>query len=486
MTNLKNILLWSWIALISLLFIWLRLYRIETSLLLRNNLGKDLFVLQTWQNSHQLPLLGPNSNLIPFSQSAWYYYILYPAYYLSEGSPFSTIYGGVIFCLLIWMVSFILAKSQKKLIFPLSLFWLMITFHPLFIQQSRYLSNNSFVLPLLILATISFLNLQKSFTLINKTVFGISLSLAIGMSFTAIIPALSFLILGILIFRKKFIGLMSFFLIGLLFTFLPNLINLITKTFPITVNEYGVVPTGMHFQAINNSKIILETILLNIEIKLMVLITIVVLLLLSIKLSSKKSKSKLIKLKLVQILILLITNFIILILLPISIKQYFIYGSITFFIFAVSLMEKNLAIIGSGLLLIFWIRPQQINSYFVTAPNTVTQLESCIKNICKEYPNPIFVTVQSSQPSHTDPSFEFMMIRQGCQVKQIAVDSNASDRMVVFADQVKYAHHQTRFKELDLFGESLLNKKYECPGNLSAYVIEKNKDRIEIPQNNDL
>lgn len=465
-----------WILGIGLLFVGIRLYRIETSLFLRNDIGRDLFTLQAWHSTHKPPLLGPQTNLLPFNQSAWYFYILYPVYLLSGESPFATIYAGLVVYVSILVLSFVLIRKQKEILLPLSLFWLVVTIHPIVIQQNRYIWNPSFVLPFITLAVISFWNLQKSFSVFHKSIFGLSLGFAVGVSLSAIPSLIAFLFTSVFVFRKKAISLIPYLIGGLAFVFLPTLIHEIRHEFQLTQAILSShFQTQTHFLPIENAQTILRMMLAGLNLaKGTILIIVAISVLLSIKPFSTKLTKELGQQKLFQLVLLFLSTFLVLSCVPFALEQYYVWGAVTFFIFIICFTKVKLAVISILLLSLFWLSPTTVQPYFTKAPNTVGQLESCIKTICQQYPEPLFVSVQASfHKYHRDQSFEFFMNQQGCQLAQISMDATAADKMVVFADQDTYVHHQTQYHELTLFGDSSLVEKFECQGNVQAYILGK-------------
>jgi len=73
---IKKVLFWILISLLAILFVILRLYNINNSLFFINDTGRDMAVLQSWQNTGKIPLLGPQTSALPINQSAIYFYLL--------------------------------------------------------------------------------------------------------------------------------------------------------------------------------------------------------------------------------------------------------------------------------------------------------------------------------------------------------------------------------------------------------------------------
>ena len=76
---------------LTLLFLWTRFYKIETSFNFISDIGRDFLALWQWKQTGKPPLLGPQTSALPFNQSAIYYYFLMPFYLISGQSIFSTL-----------------------------------------------------------------------------------------------------------------------------------------------------------------------------------------------------------------------------------------------------------------------------------------------------------------------------------------------------------------------------------------------------------
>jgi len=78
------------------LFVFLRVFAITQNLHLFGDLGRDLFVLQKWSNNLlKPPLLGPQTSVVSFNQSAIYFYYLFPFFLLMSHSVYSTLVASI-------------------------------------------------------------------------------------------------------------------------------------------------------------------------------------------------------------------------------------------------------------------------------------------------------------------------------------------------------------------------------------------------------
>lgn len=74
---LKNKRAWFVLIFILIVFIFLRVHRIEETLNFQNDIGRDYLVLLEWYQSGKPPLLGPQNSAVPFNQSAFYFYLFF-------------------------------------------------------------------------------------------------------------------------------------------------------------------------------------------------------------------------------------------------------------------------------------------------------------------------------------------------------------------------------------------------------------------------
>jgi len=134
-----------WVILIVsvVLFVFLRLYKIKSSFLFFNDPGRDLLALYRWQETSKPPLLGPRTSVLPFNQSALYFYLLYPLFLLTNHSLFSTIYTVIIFYLIFLLAGIFFLKKRSRLLEILVIVWFLIAIHPQFILQHRHVWNPS-------------------------------------------------------------------------------------------------------------------------------------------------------------------------------------------------------------------------------------------------------------------------------------------------------------------------------------------------------
>lgn len=134
---------------IAVLFVFLRLYALDQSLLFFGDLARDFHVLQSWSQSGRPPLLGPQTSALSFNQSALYFYLLYPFYWLLDGAVISTAVASVTYHLIVFLGGWWFLRFRLKKYPDLERWWLIAWFlmaiHPQFVAQQRMVWNPSFV-----------------------------------------------------------------------------------------------------------------------------------------------------------------------------------------------------------------------------------------------------------------------------------------------------------------------------------------------------
>ncbi len=195
------------------LFLFLRFYKITTSLFFINDMGRDLLVLQEWQEKGKPPLLGPQTSALPINQSPIYFYSLYPFFLLTNGSPYTALFANAFLYLSFFLVTYYLFSKKFGFLTLFSIFFL-ISIHPQLIIQNRFIWNPSFVTPFIITGLLAFLS-KKNYLV------GLALAIATSLSYS-VAPLTIAVLLAYLIYAKKDIfKLLISFGIGLFFLNLP-------------------------------------------------------------------------------------------------------------------------------------------------------------------------------------------------------------------------------------------------------------------------
>jgi len=457
-------------------FVFLRLYKIETSLLFFNDIGRDFLVMINWQETGKPPLLGPQTSALPYNQSAVYFYLLYPLFLLTDHSPFATIYTVVIFYLVLFLFGLYYLRKDSLLKNSFILSFLLITIHPQFIIQNRFVWNPSFIGPLILLAFAGFSKLKKKFSYNSLIVFALSISLAVSLNYSIAPLFIAFMLLTFPYFYKKskFILIWPVSGLSILFWNLPTLFFEIRHNFILTsllfngekLEQKAITLTSK----INDTLIFALPGLNNSQSRIFVgLILFLSLISLFFKLKEKKHHNLLLALLLLVITVLI--TFIV----PISMQAHYIFAILTMSIILISLVNLPFYLLLLIILGAVYLRPAQLNRYFSPAYRSVAETISCAELICDKETEPIFISVQSDiHPYHNGMEFKYSFKDAGCKVKELDTQINEATQMAVVVDHSEYTHGSTDYNELTQFGVSNEVKRYQCSSNLEVIMLDKN------------
>lgn len=464
-----------------ILFLFLRFYKISSSLLFFNDIGRDFLVLWNWQSSHKPPLLGPQTSAIPFNQSAIYFYLLYPFYLITRGSAYATLIAAAVFYISSFILALYFLRKHQLWRNSLLLVFFLISIHPQYVIQNRFVWNPSFVSPPLLISFYAFLALREKYLkkhYLDKTlswVFTFALALALGFSYSVFPAFLAFLIIALIVFKKNFWSLSFKTAVSLFLVNLPTIVFELRHNFLLTnmlfTREKMPQPANYllaKIEALNRYVFNLPNLYYLIFFILIVLLFVYFL---------KKQKKFTFEL-LFSLSMFLLTLFITLIS-PIAVQAHYIFA-ITVFLFLLlsfSLLNNRLMLFIFLFLSIFCLKPAQLKSYFAPAYRSVRDSIDCAAKFCQKYQEPLFVAVQSNHhPYHNAMEWQYLLLSNDCQLKDLTTESNEAEYMAVVLDDGQYEHNQTAFNELTIFGPSEELESFTCQEKLEIIVLKKIKN----------
>lgn len=471
--QMKNHYLLSLIA-ICILFIFLRLFQLNQSLLFFNDIGRDYWVLFNWQQSWKPPLLGPQTSALPYNQSAVYFYLLMPMFLLTGQSPYSSVLTLIIFYLLGIGLIYKLTKNNKQLQLPTATSLLIISLHPQVIIQNRFVWNPSFLPILILISLVSWLLLLKKWKLKYLLIVTFSISLATSLNYSAGPALVAFIISSALLFRSKiktlwFTGMM---VVSVIFWNIPTLVfelrhHFLLTNLLITGEKLSQTATSWYEKTLDLISLSLMSIPLEVQIFVGAFLVICIGI-------HCFSKYKLFSSSFQPIALLLVITVLITLAIPISIQAHYIFAFLTITIFLISSLKKKLIIPLACLLIVYWIRPTQLNIYFSPAYRSFSKSLQCAQKICDGLTVPVFLSVQSDiHPYHNGMEWKYLLARSGCVIKELDTQVNQANTMVVIIDHSNYEHGKTTYNELTQFGESKLIGETFCSDNLRSVIIQR-------------
>ncbi len=453
------------------LFIFLRWYRLDQSLFFQNDIGRDFLVLYDWQQSGKPPQLGPQTSIISFNQSAFYYYLLFPLFVIFHHAVFVNTLTLMVVSISLFLAGLYLLRDNKHLQISFVLVSLLLTLQPEIVLENRYVWNPSFMPIFLVASFFLFLALQKNFSKKNLAVFSLSCALAVGMSIVAIPAVIAFILLALILFRQKLqrVGQIVVGVVTAHFVvFLPFLIFEIRHHFQITSRILSQQETFGQGTNVLQKVAQLQTILLQglpwqTEV-LLVIIGICMYILIRHATLNYSAQA---------VFLFLVTTAIVL-LLPAQLVTHHFLASLTLFLLVIATLPLTLSLPIIFVVSFFWLQPPILQSHFQTTERTFAQLNTCFADFCALHQEPLFVSDQSDYHNfHSAPEFRYLMKDHACVVKDIETEPTAAQSMAIVVDHGSYTQGQTSYNELTLFGPSMEKSISTCSATFRIHVIQK-------------
>lgn len=381
-------------------------------------MGRDMLVLQAWKNTGKPPLLGPQTSVLPFNQSAIYFYLLYPGFLISQGNPMSSLYTLAIVYIAAFIVGLYLLKDNSKFYKILLISFFLISIHPQYISQSRFVWNPSFVTPFVLATGISFYLLNKKFSWPKMWIFAANIAIAISLSYS-VAPLLIAIFIYWLLFNRKYFT--SFF-IALFVSFfvlnLPTIFFEVRHNFFLTnllFNKQSPTQAGISLPEKINSLSQFVFMLPIQKLNIALLIGFIILCIYLILKNIKKAVSFQFIAAFLFLLLIMLT-----LVTPVTVQPHYIFV----FTALLFLIIGSLSNIFSGLILIlfsfFYLKSSVLSIYFKEVPRTYTEMTKCFQNYCDVHHEPTFVSVESSYlPFHNGPEHRYLLRNSGCNIKDV-------------------------------------------------------------------
>ncbi len=475
--------------LISLLFIFLRVYKIDQSFYLFGDVGRDLFVLQDWsENLLKPPLLGPQTSAISFNQSAIYFYYLFPFFVLLKHSVYSTLVATIFLYLVVFGWLFYWYRKNSIYQWRLLALFFLVAIHPQFVLQQRLVWNPSLIAPFLILSFWGWFEYQLKPKKIWLLVMMFSLATAASLNYSILPTVLAF----ILVFSWQQRISLKLFLTTLLYgIFSAIVLNLPTLAFEIRHNflltrSFSNQEVLQQDHSLVNKFLMLTTNVIwpkyfnNLSIWLFIFI---VLFLVVIFLKNKNYfKSNQIQTNsFIFSFLVFICSVVLLLVTPLTMHEHYMFGVLSFLLIALATLPKKYLWLTLFISSWFYLQPNYFLRYQSQAPHSAEEKISCLQNFCNQRINQgfakqnIFVNTQSASHNHQALEYVFLLKEFGCR----AIDTqqfNATPvaEMLVVADRATFENGKTSYYELSQFGEATEVSILDCKENLKLHYLTKN------------
>lgn len=459
------------IVLIAGIFTFLRFYNLDQSFLFQNDMGRDMKVLQEWHDTGRPPLLGPQTSVMAFNQSAVYFYLLYPGFLISSGHPISSVYTLGTFYLLFLLGGYYFLHHNKKIFNIFLISFLLLSIHPQYIIQGRFVWNPSFITPLIITSIISYYLLLQNYSLKKLIVFSFSIALAVSISYSATPILIAIFIHWLSLHRQHFTKYFSALSISFLVINLPTIAFELRHKFLLTQsmftkNTVEKSSLSLHSRFTEFSRFTFPADNLSISLYLAIF-TLLVCLFLVIK-YRHKSNSFIFLIASLYLLITLITFTI-----PFPIHSHYIFGFTSLFFLLIGTLPQITSTLVIVVFSLFYLAPPKIEKYFTPAPRTYQQMMDCYSLYCDQFKEPTFVSLQSGLlPFHNGPEHRYLLRKAGCQTKEIEKESGSAKYMTVVVESSNF-DSKVKYYELDLFGKNKEIFRLSCQPNFSVVTLEK-------------
>ncbi|NMB57356.1 hypothetical protein GYA19_05490 [Candidatus Beckwithbacteria bacterium] len=455
-------------------YFFLRFYKIQTSLLFFNDIGRDFLVLYDWEKSLKPPLLGPQTSALPFNQSAAYFYFLMPFYLLTNHSLFATLYANAFFYTVLFLLGVYFLRKKPILQTSLLITFFLLTIHPQQITQSRFVWNPSFVSGFILVSFYFWQILKKNFNNLYLICFTLSLAFAISFNYSAVPTLVAFMLYAIFIFKKKVLKIYLFTFLNLI------LVNSPTIFFELR-HQFLLTKMLLYQEKIKQQGLDLFTKLTNLQnftfphFSPLLFVCFCLLIILFIYLSFKKFQNKERNIYLQDSLVLTLLTFFITMIAPIGVQNHYIFGILPLLFLVISFLEIRSSLFISLVLASVFLQPANLKDYFQPATRTAEEIVSCSEMFCSQEKEPMFVSGQSGLRDflHNAMEFKYLFKESGCTIKDLDTQITEAQKMVVVADNATYEHNKTSFNELTQFGKSEEIKIYTCKGGIKLHILQR-------------
>lgn len=457
-----------WVVLLLIAFLFLRLYQLDKTLYFFGDMGRDFVELQKIVMDKDIPLLGPQTSAFAFNQSPMYYYLLLPLYVLTGHSLYSAVWTSLLVHVFIFGSGVWYLQKDRRLLWVWLVAWTLVTFHPEFVVQQRFIWNPSFVGATLLVGVVGMLKYIDKEKRLDLWLFAGGIATAVALNYAVMpVAATIFLAFFVLIknLRKSLMALGATIASGIVL-YLPTLAFEVRHSFFLT----KLLFTGEKLQQAGGGAFSELPKLLNLTFGSMWL-WLAVLLLLEVVINLWKVRTN--KKYAVTALLgaTLILAFAAMTATGIQMHSHYVFGvAVLLFVF-VGLLPTRASLVVTVILLFAWLQPTWVNRYFAPARRSVEATVACGQQICAQLHEPTFVTLHSASHDHRALEFRYLLRENGCDVKDLDTQRNQASALVVVADDATFEFGKTAFNELTQFGASTESAQIDCSQNLRAHIL---------------
>lgn len=439
-------------------------------------MGRDYLTLLNWKESGKPPLLGPQTSVLSYNQSAWYFYILYPLFLLTNMSGLSstltaTIFGILIFSYLAWKT-----RNDTTLFSVVSISFLLLSIQPQVVLQNRFIWNPSFLPFFLLVSLLALVQLTKKFTREWAVAYWLSVAFAVGFSYSAL-PLVIILSCLVLFYNKKNIFTHALFaLVAAGIVLLPLLAFEVRHDFSLTKLFFTgqTTPQTMTDFSTKSSQLLELLFPPNPWIKPFQLALIVVGMIFY-GIFTKFNQVRKHNLNLLIATVVFIVTTALLLILPVNLEKHYVFPVIVTFVLLVASVPKPVNFVLTALLTLIWIQPYFIAWHTKPPVRTIADMEQCYQNFCDSHQDNYYVSMESGilVGYHNALEHQFFLKKAGCSILDIEKSQDQAQKMLIINDDGNFTPGKSGYRELSLFGDYSVVKKTSCTEHLSILQIEK-------------
>lgn len=464
------------IVFLVLLFCFLRLYKLPESLLFYNDMGRDFIALLNWSESGKPPLLGPQTSVLSYNQTAWYFYLLYPVFLISDHSAFSSTYTVIIVTTALLLALLYVARKNRSLTSLALISFGLLAIHPQVVLQNRFVWNPSFLPIFLLTATLFFFLQWSKYNRFYMLVTVLLLAFACGFSYSAVPFAGLLFLYAIIKHRSKLLEIVCMGVAAATLVFLPTIAFEIRHEFTLTklalvgqTTPQAVLPFLQKYQLLAQYLFPAPN---NWSNYLFLLFCGCILygIYFYAKSTQREKRAQYIFLS-VSFLVLLLATFI----LPIALEKHYIFPLLTLVVLLVARLPQKLNYVLPAFFALIWLNPAMTQQYFGRPVRTVAEMQSCYQQFCDSWKYPAYVSMESGVlvGYHNALDHQFFLREAGCQILDIEKTQDQANHMIVIGDNANYTHDLSAYHELTLFGNAQQIIETSCTETLKIYVLEK-------------
>lgn len=454
-------------------FCWTRMWRMDKTFEFFSDTGRDHYVLIRAFQTKKPPLLGPSNGAMPFNQSPIYFYLNAPVFLLSNASPLTTSITLTLLYVVAFGLGVYMYRKNARILFLLAVLMMLISLHPQFIEQHRHPWNPTFTVPFLLVSLYMLFkkNMKEGRGL---WLFAGGIAFALGCSYS-VFPTVIVLIAYVLWSKKATLKELFLPFLGThLLVFWPLAVVELRSQFMLTkrmILEIQLHEIGSRVNYVDKVKALFAYLAgTNIDSWLVIGVVfglVGVSVYLQVREKSKRKN---------QYHVLFATlfglSFLLTIGSPFRLEPHYIFGVLFLFLLTIASMKRFLLIPLLLFLSVMWI-PQLYKQVTHTPHRTIAQLDACVRRVCSDLHEPIYVSVQAWHSYHYAPDYMFFFNKYGCVARDVTQDPGVARQMAVVSDNSSYEHGKTAYNELTLFGSSTLERTYHCDGKISVYMLKK-------------